>query len=181
MSHYVLQAIVERYNTYVDKFKFIMLVTWIWAYIGMQISKMFNIMFRCIMLLPDKVFSIPNKIITCPKTKQDTYVHIIQAKTDVCDDITQRFIMYLKFYWQKNIGFANGFLFSTFCKLFNCTSLYCLYVLSKNKYIHKFDDVNCINIVKKENKYFNNDKPLPHGFVSFDEPEEDVDVSNLMD
>lgn len=152
----------------IDKVRVALLITWIWAVSGLYVTKVFEAFFKSMLSMPEAV--LPN-VQTSPKNIQ------ILAASDGTRDITKKFKLFLKYYWDSDESDA-GFSFSSLQRLLNCSMLYCSYLLtdsSGNVDPEKFwQSVNGFLVTTNEDKvikYNTAGEPrvLPFGTVKFHE------------
>ncbi len=114
----------------IDLIKLVLTFTWYWAYIGVKLAKLFEFFFMVILYLPDYLYLLDANI----KNSRDEKIKIIYARTDY-GEITNKMKFFLRWYWEnineESIHETNGFDITELTKLFNCSMLYCSYLLIK--------------------------------------------------
>ncbi len=123
-----IKAVAEFFNdlcTYFyrqlpDKVRVAMFVTWLWALAGLYISKLFEMVFRLILKMPDNWFC----------TGFNPEGAKILFASDGRKEITNKFKLFLKYYWEKDDKGGN-FSFASLQRLLNCSMLYCSYLLTE--------------------------------------------------
>ncbi len=119
----------EHYATsikLVDKMQAALFITWVCAWFGLYMSKIFERLFKIILSMPDSWLGGPAGIICPPKNKQGANINILNARTEH-GSITNKLKLFLKFYWEKE---DHAFDFANLSKMLNCSMLYCCYLLS---------------------------------------------------
>ena len=151
MGNYVM----DKIN--IDKVKFGLFVTWMWAYAGLLITKSFEGMFRLILSMPDSWYSAPSKLIKLPTTTQKKKIHIISA-SDGTGSITNKLKLFLKYSWDNaSVYDVNGFSMKTFKRLFSTSLLYGSYLLTETDTITPedfIDNVHKFFVMQKPNGKF---------------------------
>jgi hypothetical protein len=124
----ILYYVTAQLNL-IDKVRVAMFVTWIWALFGLYVAKAFEGFFRLILKMPDSwlVFAAPS----AQKINEKESVKIVSAH-DGKADITNKFKLFLKYYWEED-ELNGGFSFDSFRKLLNCSMLYCSYLMTDKK------------------------------------------------
>lgn len=112
---------IEQFKL-IDKVRVAMFVTWLWALFGLYTAKAFESFFKIILKMPDKWLVMPGYN-TTPEG-----VRILQA-SDGKQDITNKFKLFLKYYWEQDEN-GGGFSFASLQRLMNCSMLYCSYLLT---------------------------------------------------
>jgi hypothetical protein len=176
--HYI--KLLEYYVTsikLVDKLQVALFITWVCAWFGLYMSKIFERLFKIILSMPDSWLGGPAGVIYPPKNKQGATINILNARTEH-GSITNKLKLFLKFYWEKE---DHNFDFANLSKLLNCSMLYCCYLLSASPSEitpdEFFDNVNrflvsCTNdkCTKYINSELNDGHQLPMRGVDFDMP-----------
>ena len=110
--------------------RLIMCLVWLYSWALFQFAKATEYFFRNIIRFPDELFSCVDMLCSLPKNTNDKHVHVISAFNET-GEITSRFKLFLWKYWNtsREVHDDNGFDINTFVKLFNCTMLYCTYLL----------------------------------------------------
>lgn len=145
----------------VDKAKLVLTITWLWAMVGLYITKLFEQIFLLILKTPDNWLGIPANVISPVKNSMGKNIHIISASTDK-GNITNKFKLFLKFYWETINTETHSFDFANLTRLLNCSMLYCCYLLNDDNNVDPATFLNNVNkflIECKENTYVrrNND------------------------
>jgi len=111
-------------------------VTKLWAQAGMLLSKIFEVMFMCLIGLPESILKL---IATCTRPIKNGHgetVKIVKA-TNGTFDITDKFRLFLAFYWEHGDEFGcintPNFDFAKFRRLLNTSLLYCCYLLQDDQ------------------------------------------------
>lgn len=114
-----------------EKIRVILFVTWVWAWVGLKITKMFELAFRLVLAMPNNWLKIPQGDITNTAGKK---ISILNAYSESGDDITNKLRLFLRWYWEKggdaSAHDSNGFDFKYLAKMVNCSMLYCSYILA---------------------------------------------------
>jgi hypothetical protein len=105
-------------SIYIDKVRVAMFVTWLWALVGLYVTKAFEEFFKVLMKMPDKWLFNNGP----PKVK-------ILGASDGKRDITNKLRLFLKYYWESDDGDIT-FSFNDLNRLLNCSILYCSYLLT---------------------------------------------------
>jgi len=120
----------------IDKLSVVLYVTWLWAWAGLYITKVFETFFKVILAMPDSWLSIPANMCNKIQTTQRKRINILNAATEN-GQITNRFKLFLKYYWEKASGDTafdvNGFSMDKASEFLNCSLLYCSYVISNGE------------------------------------------------
>lgn len=114
-----------------DKIRVILFVTWVWAWVGLKITKMFELAFRLVLAMPNSWLKLPPGTVTNTSGKK---INILNAYSESGDDITNKLRLFLRWYWEKggddSAHDSNGFDFKYLAKMVNCSMLYCSYILA---------------------------------------------------
>lgn len=102
-----------------DKVRIVMCITWVWAILGLYTAKAFELLFKLVLQMPDKWLNTTDTV---------NGVKILHA-SDGQSDITNKFKLFLKYYWENNEP-GGGFSFASLQRLLNCSMLYCSYLLT---------------------------------------------------
>ena len=158
----------------VDKVRVAMFVTWVWALFGLYTAKAFESFFKLMLKMPDTWLNM-----LAPKTQKLNSKESVKivAAYDRNFNITNKFKLFLKYYWEED-ELNGGFSFDSLQRLLNCSMLYCTYLM-----IDKDKDISpeafCKNVDgflvelrgDKCVKYVSNDlsdaTPLPFNMVNF--------------
>ena len=107
-------------------------VTKLWAQAGMLLSKIFEVIFMCLIGLPESLLKLLTNCTRPIKNGHGETVKIVKA-TNGHLDITDKFRLFLAFYWEHGdeFGCVNtpNFDFAKFRRLLNSSLLYCCYLL----------------------------------------------------
>ncbi len=108
----------------------IMFSVWLYSWVVYQATKLMEIGLRKLLLLPDEIFSFVYWTSKIPKTNDNKYIQILSAFNEH-GNITNKFKLFLNSYFDSSneIHDIPGFDMNSFIKLFNCTLLYCSYLL----------------------------------------------------
>ena len=135
--------------------RLIMCLVWLYSWALFQFAKATEYFFRNLIRFPDELFSCVDMLCCLPKNTNDKHIHVISAFNET-GDITNRFKLFLWNYWNtsRDVHDDNGFDISTFIKLFNCTMLYCTYLLKDPSNIDQEyeQQVKRVLITKQESK-----------------------------
>lgn len=139
VDNYTAQLISHISERLFDKVAIALIVTKFWAFVGLKITRIFEAIFKLILLMPDKSLMIPASVLTAPYTTNGSVIKIITAyttdKTRLID-CTNKFKLFLKFYWDKynkeSTHSTSGFDFADLKRMLNCSVLYCGYMLVNN-------------------------------------------------
>lgn len=117
----------------IDIVKSVLVVTWWYAYFGLQLTKIFELLFKLILTMPDSWVKIIADQSKLPLTSSGKQVHIVHAANEH-RIITNKLRLFLRWYWEhggddKSVD-TNGFNFSNYSRLLNCSFLYCSYLLT---------------------------------------------------
>ncbi len=162
----------------IDKIQIVLYVTWLWALIGLYISKMFEYFFIQLLKIPDKFLALP---IGSVKNTQGHEINILYAHNGNVN-ITNKFKLFMKLYWEKGgldaAHDSNGFDFRKLSNVLGCSMLYCCYLLNdktqelspeqfltniKRFMIEQQSNGNCYKVQNS------NRKKIPMRHVDFDE------------
>jgi len=179
-----LLFVAQQVNV-VDKVRIVLFVTWVWALAGLYVTKAFESFFKLILKMPDNWLSMAAP--TSQRINQNESVRIVAAH-DGKSDITNKFKLFLKYYWEDS-DLNNGFSFDSFHKLLNCSMLYCSYLMTdKNgaitperfwrnvdKFLVELRDDKC---VKYDNIDLSNTTTLPFNMVNFDKVQKNKTAHN---
>jgi hypothetical protein len=139
-----------------DKVRVALFVTWVWALFGLYMTKIFEGFFKLLLKLPDSVI---------PSTDTSKLnVKVINA-SDGKKDITNKFKLFLKYYWEQDED-GGGFSFDSLTRLLNCSMLYCSYLLTDksgdvdpnkfwqnvNRFLVSFEDGACVKYNAEKDK-----------------------------
>ncbi len=170
----VLMTIIEQCKL-VDKVRIAMFVTWLWALFGLYTAKAFESFFRLLLKMPD------NWLVSVQPVNG---VKIVSAH-DGQRDITNKFKLFLKFYWEQdedNTDLSNGgFSFASLQRLLNCSMLYCSYLLTDkdgsvdperfwqnmNRFLVSLKESNPDTCVKYTTADMQTSEEVPFGTVRF--------------
>jgi hypothetical protein len=123
-----------KYNK-INLVKLVLTFTWYWAYIGLKLTKLFEFFFMIILYIPDQLYLSEQILPATIKNSNNEKVKIIYARNDY-GEITNKMKFFLRWYWEnvndESIHENNGFDITQLTKLFNCSMLYCSYLLIKN-------------------------------------------------
>ena len=110
--------------------RMIMCLVWLYSWALFQFAKATEFFFRNLIRFPDELFSYVDMLCSLPKNANDKSIHVLSAFNET-GDITNRFKLFLWKYWNttREIHDENGVDIGKFIKLFNCTMLYCSYLL----------------------------------------------------
>jgi hypothetical protein len=114
--------------------------TRLWAWVGLYMVKVFEMIFRAILSLPESVLSVPAWFTRCevPVTAENDCVKIIKA-CDGKQDVTSKFKLFLASYWMEakpsTINNQNGFEFRKLVDILQVTSLYVQYVYQETAHL----------------------------------------------
>jgi len=178
-----------------NKLKIILFITWIWAWTALQLTKIFELVFRLLMIFPSQLLALIPTV--APKHTNGNTINIIRAHNEY-GDITNKFRLFLTWYWEHGSDDkafdTNGFEFRKFAKLLNCSLLYCSYLIT-DKTSHTSPDTFW-NDVKRFLVYMNNNDGryyqsnmekdnvvcLPMGYVNFTDPKDIItDTRSVRD
>ena len=116
----------------IDSVTLALYVTKLWARAGILVSKIFEVMFMCLIGLPESILKLINDCTQPIKNGHNQTVHVLRAHNGVVD-ITNKFRLFLAFYWEHGdqFGCVNtpNFDFAKFRRLLNSSLLYCCYLL----------------------------------------------------
>lgn len=119
----------------IDLLKLVLTFTWYWAYLGIKLTKLFELFFMVILYLPDQIYFAENIRQPNIKNSRNEKIKIIYARNNY-GEITNKMKFFLRWYWEnvndESIHENNGFDMTQLTKLFNCSMLYCSYLLIKN-------------------------------------------------
>ena len=110
--------------------KMIMCLVWLYSWALFQFAKATEFFFRNLIRFPEQLFIFVDILCSQPKNIDDKSIHVLSAFNET-GDITNRFKLFLWKYWNttREIHDENGVDIGKFIKLFNCTMLYCSYLL----------------------------------------------------
>lgn len=107
-----------------------MFMTWLYAWIGYQMTKLCEAAFKLILKMPDHWFSLSWK---APMNTEGQQIHILAAHNGR-EFITNRLKLFLRFYWEENTFVdKNGFDFTKLQDLLECSMIYVCYLLVQKK------------------------------------------------
>ena len=110
----------------VDKMHLLFMAACAWAYVGLQMTKIFEFFFKLLLKMPDKwVGVLPTGTI---KNDQGEHVIVRHASTGT-KNITNKFKLFLKYYWEKDQE-GGHFSYKQLHRLLNCSMLFCSYLLT---------------------------------------------------
>ncbi len=109
----------------VDKVRVALFVTWVWALFGLYAARAFESFFKLILKMPDHWFGLVSN--SHPINSRES-VRVVAAH-DGKSDITNKFKLFLKYYWEED-GVNSGFSFDSLRRLLNCSMLYCSYLMT---------------------------------------------------
>ncbi len=166
---FILQ-VVNQFKL-IDKVRVAMFITWLWALAGLYTTKVFESFFRLILKMPDNWLAMPQS-----STNTPVGVRILTA-SDGQRDITNKFKLFLRYYWEKDDA-GGGFSFQSLQRLMNCSMLYCSYLLtdkngsiSPDAFWQNVDrfliELNGEKCVKYVNSQITDPEDVPFGSVSF--------------
>ena len=110
----------------VDKVRVALFVTWMWALFGLYTAKAFEAFFKLILKMPDSWLYVAAP--TTQRINDTNHVKIVAAH-DGTSDVTNKFKLFLKYYWEAD-ELNGGFSFNSLHKLLNCSMLYCSYLMT---------------------------------------------------
>lgn len=87
----------------INKLQLVLFATWIISYIGLQMSKLFSMMFKLLFMLPDRLLSFSSMF--DPFKLLEGELKIINAtvqNNEKLSDITNKFKLFIKFYADNN-------------------------------------------------------------------------------
>jgi len=142
-----------------DKVRLFMFITWLWAWLGIYMIKLFEFMFRLILYIPNSYLEfIPSSEI---KTSSNNYVHIINTFDERGNDITNKVKLFLKYYWEKTgpdtLCDVNSFNFNKLSNMLNISVMVCSYILSNSNDMDNktfFNELKNIILEKENNNTF---------------------------
>jgi hypothetical protein len=157
----------------VDKLQIALLVTWIWAWIGMQITKIFEWIFKLILSMPNSWIQINRQKITTTDNKN---VHIVNAYTEN-GEITNKLVLFLKYFWENSSSESgmdsNGFSVVKLINLLQQGLIFCSYLID-DRSSNSSLGVNHIVWEKAGNKFYKYEnadidqkEEIPFGHVDF--------------
>lgn len=133
--------VLEMFNSFVcnvqaiDKLKVVFYVTWLWAWTGLYVTKIFECVFKTILTMPDSWLSVPATLCKTIETTQNKKIQILNAMTEG-GEVTNKLKIFLRYYWeQSDSGSAfdvNGFSMDKLSEYLNCSLLFCSYIISSN-------------------------------------------------
>ena len=111
--------------------RMIMCLVWLYSWALFQFAKATEFFFRNLIRFPEQLFIFVDTLCSQPKNTNDKNIHVLSAFNET-GDITNRFKLFLWKYWNtsREVHDENGVDISKFIKLFNCTMLYCSYLLT---------------------------------------------------
>ncbi len=177
----LILQLVQRFKL-IDKVRIAMFITWLWALAGLYTTKVFESFFRLILKMPDNWLAVP-----CIIPNSPTGVQILTA-SDGQRDITNKFKLFLKYYWEKDES-GGAFSFQSLHRLMNCSMLYCSYLLTNkdgsispdtfwqnvDRFLIELNGEKCIKYV---NSNLTDPEELPFGSVSFTNVKRNIKSSN---
>jgi hypothetical protein len=125
----------------------VMFIIWLYSWAIYQATKIIELGLRKLLLLPDNMFSFVYWTSKEPKINTNKYVQILSAFNEH-GNITNKFKLFLHSYFDSSneIHDIPGFDMNHFIKLFNCTLLYCSYLLK--------DSANLDTEIQEQKKRF---------------------------
>jgi len=165
-------------NIAINRFTVALYISKLWAYIGLFITKIFEYVFKLILLIPNNQLSILSKVVDPPLTTQNKTINIIKACSE-SGNISNKLKLFFKYYYttaSKDSAFdTNGFSMVDFKRLLNCSYLYCSYILLDGDTKEISDCINVL-LAKYSNDTTNlvingNKKETIFNHVSFDDEE----------
>ena len=153
-----------------------MFVTWCWALLGLWITKLLEAIFKTLLKMPNSWLS---------SDLSPPGIRILSA-SDGKQDITNRFKLFLKFYWENDV---EGFSFASLQRLLNCSALYCSYLLTNkdgsispetfwknvNRFLVSMDGDTCVQYLNAE---LTKKREQPFGLVKFNQLNQNVRQTN---
>lgn len=124
-----ITAALRMFN--IDALRVLISVTWWYAWVGLRITKIFEFMFRLVLSLPDRLIKLPSILNKPIYNTIGHRVNILNAYNET-GEITNKLKLFLQQYWRPADGETtetNGFDFHQFCKMLNCSILFCSYAL----------------------------------------------------
>lgn len=122
----VANLFIEKFILF-DKVQLILFMTWVWALSGLYLTKLFELIFRAVLRLPDSWLGIFNNLDIVNDTGK--HIHILHATNGV-SPITNKLKLFLKYYWTYDQDDGGRFSFQSLSKQLNCSVLYCSYLLT---------------------------------------------------
>jgi hypothetical protein len=116
----------------VDKITIILYTTWLWAWTGLYLTKIFEFVFKLILSMPNSWLAIPAVMCDEITTTQKKKIQIINAQ-DENGDITNKIKLFLRYCWEygdEGAFDANGFSMPKATEFLNCSLLYISYILT---------------------------------------------------
>jgi hypothetical protein len=130
IEHVGPHGIYVKDNIKPNAIKMIMCLVWLYSWALFQFAKATEFFFRNLIRFPEQLFIFVDILCSQPKNIDDKSIHVLSAFNET-GDITNRFKLFLWKYWNttREIHDENGVDIGKFIKLFNCTMLYCSYLL----------------------------------------------------
>lgn len=167
---------IVNYCKNINKIKIVLTLTLAWVYVSMYMSKLFLVILRALLILPDNLLSL--FVYKYPTDTNGNQINIVRAETNN-EVLTNKLKIFLQCYWTKGGGESafdrNGFNIKDFSKLVGATVLYCTYLKEyKNTNPETFwtdinkimlkttDDRQYVKITKEDGKLVENDVFLNH-------------------
>ncbi len=155
MSNYVISAVYEEFikllvftgivtTQYIKNTRFFtwaqpsviktaFRVTIFWVWIGLQVTRLFEMLFRLILNLPDKWLRVFSTMQLFNSTGQE--IKIIEASDEHGKEISNKLKLYISHYWQNATDSTetNGFDIRRLFDMIHCSAVYCTFVLKNSK------------------------------------------------
>lgn len=168
-----------------DFIKIVLQVTWWYAWMGLQITKTFEMIFRLLLSMPDNCALLYGLVKLNSKPIINTHgkkVNIINAYNEA-GNITNKLKLFLQWYWtnaDNEMYDSNGFNFNEFSKILNCSMLYCSYLLTDVDGDMSPEDFlkNVKKVVIMQSTNNENSKQKPRVYRS-DDSDSDLSKKNL--
>jgi len=126
LKEYIASSVI------MDKVRIVLFVTWLWAWVGLYMAKLFEQVFRIILSIPNEWLP---KIDSDIKTTDGKQIRILNA-FDKNGLITNKLKLYLKYYWKQatedSANEHNGFDFKKFASIIQSPILFCSYMLDEH-------------------------------------------------
>jgi hypothetical protein len=116
----------------VDKIAIILYVTWLWAWAGLYVTKIFEFGFKLILSMPNSWLTVPAVMCDEMTTTQKKKIQVLHACNEN-GDITNKIKLFLRYCWEHGDDGAfdvNGFSMPKASKFLNCSLLYISYILT---------------------------------------------------
>lgn len=126
-----ITSVVSLFNF--DALHIALKITWVWAWLGLQLTKLFEFAFKMVLLIPDKWITIP-EIFNIPiRNSAGQNISLLTAYNEFgC--ITNKVKLFVQWFWENvdenSIYNTNGFDVRKLFKMLNCSALYCSYLIN---------------------------------------------------